>query len=87
MCYKQKRMIQVKIFEGSKEEIQEEINAFLQLSNIGCIEFKVLCETKIMLIYDLFEPKEIKRNDLVVHIGANNKLNNTSNKPNENPTN
>ena len=77
-------MIQVKIFEGTKEEIQEEINAFLQLSNIEFIDFKILSETKIMLIYELIQPREIKRNDLVVHIGANNKSNNKSN---DNPTN
>ena len=84
-------MIQVKIFEGSKEEIQEEMNAFLQLSNVEFVDFKIFCETKIMLIYDLNQLREIKRNDLVVHIGANiksnDKSNNTFNKPNDTPTN
>lgn len=84
-------MIQVKIFEGSKEEIQEEINAFLQLSNIEYIDFKILSETKIMLVYEIFEVHCVKKNDIVVHIGANNKLNNkfnnTTNKSNENSTN
>jgi hypothetical protein len=88
-------MIQVKIFEGTKEEIQENINAFLQLSNIEYIDFKIFSETKIMLVYELFELHSVKKNDIVVHIGANNKLNNkldntwnnTTNKSNENSTN
>ncbi len=67
-------MIQVKIFEGDKTEIQEMINSFLQLSNIVYVDFKILSETKIMLVYEVFEIRPPKKNDIVVHIGANNKL-------------
>ena len=67
-------MIQVKIFEGDKTEIQEMINSFLQLSNIVYVDFKILSETKIMLVYEVFEIRTPKKNDIVVHIGANNKL-------------
>ena len=75
-------MIQIKIFEGSKEEIQEEINAFLQLSNIDYIDFKILSVTKIMLIYELIEcVKNIKWNDRIFHFITNN------NKHSENPSN
>ena len=75
-------MIQVKIFEGDKTEMQENINAFLQLSNIVYVDFKILSETKIMLVYEVFDP--IKKTDIVVHIGANNKLNNTTEKKSTN---
>ena len=76
-------MIQVKIFEGNISQIQEDINSFLHLSNIKYIDIKILCETKIILIYDLFEKKEVKSPELIVHIGTKHNLYNNQIKKNE----
>jgi hypothetical protein len=58
-------MLQVKIFEGNVVELEEQINAFLQLSNIEYVDFKILSENKVMLVYNHILP--IKWNDIVVH--------------------
>lgn len=63
-------MLQVKIFEGNIIELEDQINAFINNSNINNIDIKIMSENKVMIIYDCIVP--IKWNDIIVHIGINN---------------